>query len=203
MNQRFLVLEEEKRKAVINSGFRNFALFGYRKASMRDIAEDAGVSKALLFHYFDTKKEFYLHLWSFVKEETAKSLKAKGATGDKDYFSSMEKGLKAKMELSRTWPWMALFAAKAYYEKDEEVVKELKVDTDPFLKMDGETIRRLYPETHFRKDIDLTLMYKEMYYMSEGYLWHWCQEDEFDVDRMEKDYLDFISQWKRIYREQQ
>ena len=101
MNQRFLVLEEEKRKAVINSGFRNFALFGYRKASMRDIAEDAGVSKALLFHYFDTKKEFYLFLWSFVKEETAKSLKAKGAIGDKDYFSSMEKGLKAKMELSK------------------------------------------------------------------------------------------------------
>ena len=144
MNQRFLVLEEEKRKAVINSGFRNFALFGYRKASMRDIAEDAGVSKALLFHYFDTKKEFYLFLWSFVK-----------------------------------------------------------VTIDPFLKLDGETIRRLYPETHFRKDIDLTLMFRDMYYMSEGYLWHWCQKDEFDVDRMEKDYLDFISQWKRIYTEQQ
>ena len=199
MNQRFLVLEEEKRKAVINSGFRNFALFGYRKASMRDIAEDAGVSKALLFHYFDTKKELFLYLWNLTAEKTQESLLLSGVVGDRDFFSVMEKGLRAKMDLARTWPWMALFSVKAWYEDDEEVSSEITRSIDKFPTKDGKTLRLLYPETKFRDDLDLGLMYQDMYYMSEGYLWHQMERGNIDPDKMEKEYMAFLELWKKAY----
>ena len=199
MNEKFYQIDEEKRTAMINSGFRNFSRYGYRKASMADMARDAGVSKALFFHYFETKKEFYLFLWRFTAEETAKALKKSTVGKEKDFFSMMEKALRAKMDLARTWPGMALFSVKAYYESDEEVASDIKVPLDPFLNSDGEMLRKTFPDTPFRKDLDLGLMYKEIYYMSEGYIWHESQKGDIDPDKMEKEYVEFLSFWRKAY----
>ncbi|MGN1164693.1 MAG: TetR/AcrR family transcriptional regulator, partial [Candidatus Ornithospirochaeta sp.] len=155
MNEKFNRIDEEKRRAMINSGFRNFSRFGYRKASMADIAKDAGVSKALFFHYFETKREFFLYLWNFTAEETMKALEKSAVGRERDFFSMMEKGLKAKMDLARQWPGMALFAVKAYYERDEEVSGEISRTTDPFLNADGNLLITMFPSTPFRDDLDL------------------------------------------------
>ncbi|MBM3605708.1 MAG: TetR/AcrR family transcriptional regulator, partial [Alphaproteobacteria bacterium] len=54
---------------------RLFATKGFKATSMRDIATEAGVSKALLYHHFASKDDIYArisfestqHLYSFVK----------------------------------------------------------------------------------------------------------------------------------------
>ena len=161
---------------IINGAMKCFSIHGYEKASMADIAKEAGVSKALLFHYFETKKKLFLYLWDLTAEKTRESLVASGVEGDKDFFSAMEKGLKAKMDLARSWPWMAIFAVKAWYEDDPEVSPDITKSTDPYAKVTGETLRQLYPDTDFRDDLDIGVMYKDMYYMSEGYLWHEMQK---------------------------
>ena len=157
------------------------------------------MSKALLFHYFDTKKELFLYLWNLTAEKTKESLLLSGVVGDKDFFSVMEKGLRAKMDLARTWPWMALFSVKAWYEDDEEVSSEITKSKDKFPTKDGKTLRLLYPETNFRDDLDLGLMYQDMYYMSEGYLWHQMERGDIDPDKMEKEYMAFLELWKKAY----
>lgn len=199
MNVKFNSLDEEKKRAIISSGFSLFSSFGYRKASMRDIAEKAGVSKALLFHYFSSKKEFYTFLVSFMEEESRRYLLSHGVANDGDFFSAMEKGLMAKMELSRLWPGMALFAVTAYYEDDEEVRDAMTIKRKPQLALDSEVLRRMYPQTPFKENLDLGMMYRDIYYMSEGYIWHESQKGELDPDKMEKDYKEFLSFWRRIY----
>ena len=63
MNERFFALPEEKQRRIINAGFFVFANNSYRKSPMSEIAGAAGISKALLFHYFKNKRELYLFLW--------------------------------------------------------------------------------------------------------------------------------------------
>ena len=63
MNEKFFSLPKERQEAMINAGFRVFSQNSYRKSPMSEIAEAAGVSKSLLFHYFRNKKELYLFLW--------------------------------------------------------------------------------------------------------------------------------------------
>ena len=199
MNDKFNSLSDERQKMIINGAMKCFSIHGYEKASMADIAKEAGVSKALLFHYFETKKKLFLYLWDLTAEKTRESLVASDVEGDKDFFSVMEKGLKAKMDLARSWPWMAIFAVKAWYEDDPEVSPDITKSTDPYAKVTGETLRLLYPDTDFRDDLDIGVMYKDMYYMSEGYLWHEMQRGKIDPNKMEKEYMAFIKLWRKAY----
>ena len=199
MNDKFNSLSDERQKMIINGAMKCFSIHGYEKASMADIAKEAGVSKALLFHYFETKKKLFLYLWNLTAEKTRESLVASDVEGDKDFFSVMEKGLKAKMDLARSWPWMAIFAVKAWYEDDPEVSPDITKSTVPYAKVTGETLRLLYPDTDFRDDLDIGVMYKDMYYMSEGYLWHEMQRGKIDPNKMEKEYMAFIKLWRKAY----
>ena len=62
MNAKFYSLPQERRHTIINAGYRIFSQNSYKKSPMSEIADAAGISKSLLFHYFHNKKEFYLFL---------------------------------------------------------------------------------------------------------------------------------------------
>ena len=63
MNEKFYSLPEEKQQRIINAGFSVFSQNSYKKSSMNDIAQQAQISKSLLFFYFRNKRELYLFLW--------------------------------------------------------------------------------------------------------------------------------------------
>lgn len=63
MNEKFFALPKEKQQKIINAGFHVFSKNSYKKSPMSEIAQAAGISKSLLFHYFHNKKELYLFLW--------------------------------------------------------------------------------------------------------------------------------------------
>ena len=57
MNEKFYSLPNEKQQRIINAGFRTFSRNSYKKSPMQEIADEAGISKSLLFYYFHNKKE--------------------------------------------------------------------------------------------------------------------------------------------------
>lgn len=48
---------DDKRQAILKGSARCFAQSGFDRASMADIAGECGISKALLYHYYDTKEQ--------------------------------------------------------------------------------------------------------------------------------------------------
>jgi AcrR family transcriptional regulator len=50
---------DERRRQLIDAGSALFAQYAFEEISMRQIAEAAGVSKALLYHYFPNKTELF------------------------------------------------------------------------------------------------------------------------------------------------
>src|SRR5579862_7824441 len=54
-------LETDARRAqLLELGMRLFAERTYDEISMDDLAREAGVSKGLVYHYFKTKRDFYV-----------------------------------------------------------------------------------------------------------------------------------------------
>ena len=51
---------DERRRQLLEEGARLFATHAYGELSMAKIAREAGISKALLYHYFPSKQEFFL-----------------------------------------------------------------------------------------------------------------------------------------------
>ncbi len=50
---------EERRRQLLERGAELFASHSYDELSMRKIAREAGISKALLYHYFPSKRAFF------------------------------------------------------------------------------------------------------------------------------------------------
>ena len=49
----------EQRGAILDAAFRRFARYGYRRTSLGDIAEEVGLSRPALYHYFRNKEDVF------------------------------------------------------------------------------------------------------------------------------------------------
>lgn len=49
----------ESRAAILDAAFRRFARYGYRRTSLGDIAEEVGLSRPALYHYFRNKEDVF------------------------------------------------------------------------------------------------------------------------------------------------
>lgn len=199
MNEKFFSLPAKKQQAILNAGYRVFSQNSYKNSSMREIAEAAGISKSLLFHYFHNKKEFYLFLWDKCAETTIEFLTRYGCYEQSDLFESMERGMRAKMEIIRLYPDMGNFTIKAFYEKDEEVCAAVQESYHKYFNLKADKTRLNLDPAQFIPGLDIPMMYREMYWASEGYLWEMVQSGHVDVARMEKDFTRLMAFWKRIY----
>ena len=199
MNPKFYALPKEKQRAILNAGFHVFSQNTYRKSPVSEIAEAAGISKALLFHYFRNKKELYLFLWDTCARITVEEMTKSGAYEQTDLFGSMDHGMQAKLRLMRQYPDIGVFAVRAFYEKDPEVSADIQRSMGQYLNAHAaKKLAKLDPED-FIPGIDLQMMYREMYWASEGCLWEYIQRGVMDVNAMEKDFRALLGFWKKVY----
>ncbi len=199
MNPKFYSLPQEKQQTILNAGFHVFSRNSYRKSPMSEIADAAGISKSLLFHYFRNKKELYLFLWDTCAKITVEEMERSGTYEQSDLFGSMEYGMQAKLRLMRRYPDIGVFAVRAFYEKDPEVSSDIQKSMGQYLAVHAEKkLQKLDPED-FIPGIDLQMMYKEIYWASEGCLWEYIQRGSMDTDAMEKDFHELVNFWKKVY----
>lgn len=199
MNEKFFALPKEKRQAIINAGYRVFSRNSYKNSPMSEIAQSAEISKSLLFHYFQNKKELYLFLWENCAETTIEFLTRYDCYHQKELFESMERGMRAKMEMIRLYPDMGNFAIRAFYEKDPEINAAVQESYHRHFNLKADRARLNLDPEQFIPGLDIPMMYREMYWASEGYLWEMLQRGHVDVEQMEKDFTKLMEFWKSIY----
>ena len=166
---------------------------------MSEIAGAAGISKSLLFHYFRNKKELYLFLWDNCAETTIEFLSRYGCYDQTDLFESMERGMRAKMEIIRLYPDMGSFVIKAFYEKDAEICAAIQESYHKYFNLKADRTRLNLDPAQFLPGLDVAMMYREMYWAAEGYLWEMVQRGSVDIEQMEKDFMNLMAFWKSVY----
>ncbi len=200
MNERFYSLPEAKQQAILNAGYRVFSQNSYKNSPMSEIAEEAGISKSLLFHYFRNKKELYLFLWDKCAEISIEYMTRYGCYGGTKLFEAMERGMLAKMEIIRRYPDMGVFTIRAFYEKDEEICSAIQESYHKYFSLKADRTQLNLDPAQFAEGVDIAMMYREMYWASEGYLWEKVQQGGgMDVDGMEKDFRKLLDFWKSVY----
>lgn len=199
MNEKFFALPEEKQQRILNAGYRVFSAGSYKKCPVSEVAAEAGISKSLLFHYFRNKKELYLYLWEHAASVTLRLLTESGCYEPTDLFEMMRLGMQAKLRIIALYPNLATFAIRAYYERDPEIEPEIqKSYLSALAQKSADALARVNP-ADFRPGLDLQLMYREMYWASEGYLWEKIRSNTLDITLLEKDFNRLLEFWKSIY----
>lgn len=199
MNEKFFSLPEEKQQSILNAGYRVFSQNSYKNSPMSEIAQEASISKSLLFYYFRNKKELYLFLWDNCAQTTIRFLAQYDCYGQSSLFECMERGMRAKMEILRRFPYMGGFTIKAFYETDPEIRAAVQESYHRYFNYKADMTRLNLDPGQFIPGLDIPQMYQEMYWASEGYLWEMVQQGPLDIVRMEKDFTKLMAFWKSIY----
>ena len=81
-----------KEEQIVNSARELFKKYGIKKASMDEIARDAGVTKKTVYSYFESKADLINY---FIKEElnNMKKIVEKYEKKEQDFFENVNQGL--------------------------------------------------------------------------------------------------------------
>ncbi|MGN0394029.1 MAG: TetR/AcrR family transcriptional regulator [Coprococcus sp.] len=194
-----MLLEESKRKKIINAGFKVFSSNSYKKSPMNEIAAEAGISKSLLFYYFKNKKELFLFLVKYSASITAEAFSKNRCYVKGDFFDIFYSALKVKMDLMRKYPDIALFEMRAYFEKEPCVQKEILEIISEYSLYEFQMQLAKPDPNDFIEGIDLQMMYRTIYLSAEGYLYEKMYQGLLDADEIEKDLGNMIDFWRSVY----
>ncbi len=75
---------EERRARLLELGLRLFGSRPYDEVSVEEIAQMAGVSKGLLYHYFPSKRDFYVACLEEAATEVRRTLQSDQRLGPED-----------------------------------------------------------------------------------------------------------------------
>ena len=94
-DQIFENLPEEKQELILSTGIKAFSGNTYKDVSTDSITKQCGISKGLLFHYFGSKKDYYLYC---LEKSMQRLIGGKeNLTGD-DFYGILFDSMNRKME---------------------------------------------------------------------------------------------------------
>lgn len=116
-------LPEQKQKTIINKGIEVFSKASFTDASTDLITQEAGISKGLLFHYFGSKKSFYLYLLDHAIKLLTKASSIDDIKQD-DFYEILFKSMDRKYRLIMMYPNEMHFINLASKETSKQVETE-------------------------------------------------------------------------------
>ncbi|WP_462410149.1 TetR/AcrR family transcriptional regulator [Neobacillus sp. Marseille-QA0830] len=160
MFSKFFSLEEEKQTRIINAAIKEFAQNGYDKASTNEMVKEAGISKGLLFHYFQNKKKLFLFLFDYCIQIITDEFYKKIDLTETDFFARMRRSVMIKMELLSQYPDIFKFIEEAILDDSKEIKADIENKTN---QLNASNFGKIYEGidfTKFRDDIDIQKILK-------------------------------------------
>lgn len=202
---KFFSLPIEKQNTIIDAALSTFGTSGYKKTSIRDIAAAAGISKAMMFCYFGTKKALYLYLLELCGQTFKNTVDKKFDSTVTDFFDRIMLAADIEISVMKKHPMIPLFMNSVYFEKDDEVKDDIQAI---FTGSEGEQFRnRIAFEgmdvSKFKEGVNPKLVMKMLTYFTYGYMNMSPGIIQTDLDTLHKDFKDCINLLKNnFYKEE-
>ena len=113
--------ETEKHQLIMTAAAYLFARQGYHKTTIDEIVARAGISKGLFYHYFENKKDVYIHLYNTYVDILSKTIREKIDTGNSDFFVRLTQITRMRIDFIVAYPSLFNFLYSAYYEEHPDV----------------------------------------------------------------------------------
>ncbi len=114
----------EKEK-ILDSCFKIFVKNGYTKTTTAMLAEEAGISKALLFHHFKSKKMIYISVLDRCFEKMSEEFEEESLSNFNDFFEAKSKSGLNKINYLRQNPEISKLLYEAYVTTPDGLKEEI------------------------------------------------------------------------------
>ena len=200
----FLSLRADKQQHIINAALNAFGKNGYKKASVADIAEEAGIAKGMINYYFGSKKNLYLYLANLCFRTMAKEIEQQFDASVTDFFDKMKMSVNIKVSVIKGHAGILSFLASAYTEKDSEVMSEIGVFLAEGMKFRERMLYSSVDQFKFNDDVDPELIDKFLFWAADGFTN--SLKNGMNVEKIEamvKDLFDFMDLMKKyLYKKE-
>ena len=185
--EKFFSLPVEKQNTIIDAALSTFSTNGYKKASASDIAAAAGISKAMVFHYFGSKKALYLYLIEFCGAMLETEINDKLDAAVTDFFERLKMISSIEISLMKKHPAILSFLTSMYFESDAEVKGDIKS-----ILAKGEDFRNKITlegmdTSRFKANIDEKLVMKILSWIADGYAAQASKNPDADYDALSQE----------------
>lgn len=191
MNDKFFDLKKEKQDRIINSAMKVFALNGYRNASTDDIVKEAGISKGLLFHYFENKIGIYTFLFDYSARYTTLELKSNVEENEHNIFEIMRQVELAKLLSIRSYPYMQMFLKSCMKEDIFEALMAIEEKRCELAEL-YDTIYHQADSSNLNSNVELDKIIDIMKFTIEGMMNRYFREDCYQSNEMYEDIISYI-----------
>jgi len=197
MNAKFFELKKEKQDRMINAALKVFAINGYRHASTDDIVKEAGISKGLLFHYFDNKLGVYQFVYDYSVRYTSLELSTFVPIKERDFFEIIKMTQSARLDAMKGYPYMQQFLARSTYEDANEILL--------YIGQKKEILENAYQDVYRRinfnalpQGTDGRLLYQMINHAVDGLILQHFQEGSFQADMVLGEVMQYIAVMKKL-----
>jgi TetR/AcrR family transcriptional regulator len=157
---KFFNLDSEKQDRIINAAIKEFAQKGYDNASTNEIVKEAGISKGLLFHYFQSKKQLFFFLFDYSYNLVADEFYKKVDLTERDFFKRIRQAVLIKMDLQTKYPDILTFIQEAFIQDSPEIKDEFDKKKQELNAVNIGIIYDGIDLSKFRDDVDVQKILK-------------------------------------------
>ena len=177
---------------MINAALKIFAINGYKHASTDDIVKEAGISKGLLFHYFDSKIGVYSFLYDYSARYMALELSSAIDPSETSYMEIRRQMEAAKMQTLKTYPYMEMFLQTCKDEAIEEAVQATKSAKETY-EESLSTVLSKADMTEINANKDSAMYLKMLDYTTDSLMRDHFKGDVFNAQAYYKDVVKYIN----------
>ena len=201
MNDKFFDLKKDKQDRMINAALKVFAMQGYKHASTDDIVKEAGVSKGLLFHYFESKLGVYEFVYEYSVRYMVIELSTTVSKAESNMFELMKQIEFARMNVTKGYPYMQQFLNRA----QSEDVGEVLVATESKRAILEAEYARLESQIRymgFPSGVDGRKLYKMLDYTIKGLMTERFMEGAFQPEMLYNEITEYLDMMKLLVTKQ-
>ncbi|HJC56797.1 MAG TPA: TetR/AcrR family transcriptional regulator [Candidatus Eisenbergiella intestinipullorum] len=183
MNEKFFDLSKEKQDRIINAAMRVFSQNGYRHAGTDEVVKRAGISKGLLFHYFESKLGLYVFLYDYAVRYMLLELSGDEKQTENGLFARLSLIEEASFRACRQYPWLRAFLDSVREENSREAAAAVAKQKEQYERKLAEMlkqadVRLLRPKAGLEKTVRI------VDYTLRGLTREHCRREDFSPEEL-------------------
>ncbi|MGZ9587141.1 TetR/AcrR family transcriptional regulator [Paenibacillus marinisediminis] len=169
MFEKFHSIDAEKQARILNAAMNEFARNGYANASTNEIVKAAGISKGLLFHYFDNKKQLFLYIYDYCLDISMKELYEQIDFEETDLFAKIRQIQNIKLEIVLRHPEFFRFVETAYTDQSSDIKDDIDQRNTDLLASSMSRLFANIDHSKFKDNLDIPKTINIILWSLEGY----------------------------------
>ena len=162
-------LDDNRKTKLFNSALKEFVSEGYDKASTNIIAKNAGLSKALMFHYIESKEKLFLLVYDYFENIVENEYYSKMDFSIPDIFERLRRSYILQINLIKQVPWIVEFNKLCIPTNSDFINTELnKRDSKKHRILDKKLIE-IKDFSNFRNNLDFEKSKKIILWINIGF----------------------------------